>query len=164
MADMNDAFVNGLSALYNTEKLTLQGMPDMMKAVTNPQAKQAFEKHQAETQQQVQRLEQIFQKIGDTPNDIQPDGIKGILTENNKIQSQGYDDKTLEAEVVAAAQRVEHYEIAGYGTLIAHAKQLGHNDIAQTLEQSLQEEKQSDQTLTQIAESASNPQAVQSAS
>lgn len=160
---MKEAFVNGLSALYNTEKLTLEGMPSMMEGLTNPQAKQAFEKHHTETQQQAQRLEQIFQQLGTTPNDIQPDGIKGIINENNKIQSQGYDPATLEAEVVAAAQRVEHYEIAGYGTLVAHAKQLGHQDVAQILEQSLQEEKQADQTLTQIAESASNPQAAQAA-
>lgn len=160
---MKDAFVNGLSALYNTEKLTLQGMPDMMEGLTNPEAKQAFQKHQQETQQQAQRLEQIFEQIGQSPNDIQPDGIKGIINENNKIQSQGYDAQTLEAEVIAAAQRVEHYEIAGYGTLVAHAKLLGHQDVAQVLEQSLQEEKQSDQTLTKIAQSASNPRAAQAA-
>lgn len=111
----------------------------------------------------MQRLEQIFKGIGDSPNDIQPEGIKGILSENSKIQSQGYDDKTLEAEIVAAAQRIAHYKIAGYGTLVSHATLLDHADVAQTLQQSLDAEKQFNQTLTQVAESTSNPQAVQAA-
>ena len=163
MADMNDAFVNALSALYNTEKLIIEGMPSLVEGVKNPQTQQVFQQHAQETQQQVQRLEQIFEQIGQTPNDIQPDGIVGIINENNKIQQQGYDPATLEASVIAAAQRIEHYEIAGYGTLVSYARQLGHQDVARTLEQTLQEEKNADQKLTQAAEAAANPQAAQTA-
>jgi ferritin-like metal-binding protein YciE len=163
MADMNDAFVNGLSALYNTEKLIMEGMPKMMGGVQNPQTKQVMEQHTQETQQQAKRLEQIFSQMGQTPNDIQPEGIVGILKENENIQSQGYDAATLEASVIAAAQRVEHYEIAGYGALSTWAKHLGHQDVAALLDQSLQEEKDADQKLTQAAEAGANPQAAQAA-
>ena len=116
-----------------------------------------------ETKQQQQRLDQIFQTLGTSPNNIQPDGILGILKENEKIQGQGYDAPTLEATTIGAAQRIEHYEIAGYGTLVAYAKQLGMNDVEQLLSQTLSEEKSADQKLTQAAESGANPQAAQAA-
>ena len=161
MAGLKDSFVNGLSAMYNTEKLIIQGAPELMQGIQNAQAKQVMEQHGQETQQQVQRLEQVFQMAGETPNDIQPDGILGILKENQNIQSQGYDPATLEAATIAAAQRIEHYEIAGYGTLVSYAKQLGMDDAAQLLGQTLSEEKSADEKLTQVAESASNQQAAQ---
>ncbi len=147
--------------MYNTEKLVTQGAPELMQGIQSAQAKQVMEQHGEETKQQMQRLEQVFQMAGETPNDIQPDGILGILKENSKIQSQGYDPATLEAATVAAAQRIEHYEIAGYGTLVSYAKQLGMNDAAQLLGQTLSEEKSADDKLTQAAESASNQQAAQ---
>lgn len=161
MAGLKDTFINGLSAMYNTEKLVTQGAPEMMKGIQNAQTKQVMEQHGEETKQQMQRLEQVFQMAGETPQDIQPDGIVGILKENDKIQSQGYDPATLEAATVAAAQRIEHYEIAGYGTLVSYAKQLGMNDAAQLLGQTLSEEKNADEKLTQVAESMSNTQAAQ---
>ncbi len=161
MAGLKDSFVNGLSAMYNTEKLITQGMPELMQGIQNPQAKQVLEQHAEETKQQMQRLEQVFQMVGETPNDIQPDGILGILKENQKIQSQGYDPATLEAATVAAEQRIEHYEIAGYGTLVSYARQLGMNDAAQLLGQTLSEEKSADDKLTQVAESTSNTQSAQ---
>ena len=163
MAGLKDTFINGLSAMYNTEKLVTQGAPELMQGIQSAQAKQAMEQHGEETKQQMQRLEQIFQMMGETPNDIQPDGILGILKENSKIQSQGYDPATLEAATVAAAQRIEHYEIAGYGTLVSYAKLLSMNDAAQMLGQTLSEEKSADDKLTQVAESASNQQAAQTA-
>lgn len=163
MAGMKENYLNGLSAMYNTEKLITEAMPKLMEGVTDPQARQVLEQHAQDTQGQQQRLDQIFQQMGETPNDIQPDGIKGIINENDKIQSQGYDPATQEASVIAAAQRVEHYEIAGYGTLVTYAKQLGDTQAADLLGQTLQEEKQADQNLTQVAESLSNPQAAQAA-
>ncbi len=163
MAGLKDSFVNGLSAMYNTEKLVTQGAPELMHGIQNAQAKQVMEQHGEETKQQMQRLEQVFQMAGETPQDIQPDGIVGILKENGKIQAQGYDPATLEAATVAAAQRIEHYEIAGYGTLVSYAKQLGMNDAAQLLGQTLSEEKSADSKLTQVAESMSNTQAAQAA-
>ena len=163
MAGLKDSFINGLSAMYNTEKLILEAMPKLLDGVQNPQTKQVMEQHGRETQQQLQRLEQIFSQMGETPNDIQPQGIIGILKENENIQSQGYDPATLEAAVIAAAQRVEHYEIAGYGTLATYAKLLGHDEAKGLLGQTLQEEKQADEKLTQAAESSANPQAAQAA-
>ena len=160
---MKESFINGLSAMYNTEKLILENAPDMMKGIQNPQTKQVMEQHGQETQQQMKRLEQIFELIGEKPNNIQPDGILGILKENGKIQSQGYDAATLEATTIGAAQRIEHYEIAGYGTLVAYANQLGMSDAAGLLSQTLSEEKSADQKLTQAAESSANPQAAQAA-
>ncbi len=150
MAGLKDSFINGLSAMYNTEKLIIQGAPELMQGIQNAQAKQVMEQHGEETKQQMQRLEQVFQMAGETPNDIQPDGILGVLKENSKIQSQGYDPATLEAATIAAAQRIEHYEIAGYGTLVSYAKQLGMNDAAQLLGQTLSEEKSADDKLTQV--------------
>ncbi len=163
MAGLKDSFINGLSAMYNTEKLVTQGAPELMHGIQSAQAKQVMEQHGQESPQQMQRLEQVFQMAGETPNDIQPDGIIGILKENEKIQSQGYDPATLEAATVAAAQRIQHYEIAGYGTLVSYAKQLGMNDAAQLLGQTLSEEKSADDKLTQVAESMSNPQSAQAA-
>ncbi len=160
---MKDSFVNGLSAMYNTEKLITENMPDLMKGIQNPQTKQVLEQHAEETKQQQQRLDQIFGMLGATPNNIQPDGILGIIKENSKIQEQGYDPATLEATTIGAAQRIEHYEIAGYGTLVAYAKQLGMPDVEKLLSQTLSEEKSADQKLTQAAESKANPQAAQSA-
>ncbi len=163
MADMKDSFVNGLSALYNTEQLTLEGMPDLMKGIENPQTKQVMQQHGQETEQQMKRLEQIFEMIGETPNNIQPDGILGILKENSKIQSQGYDATTLEASTIGAAQRIEHYEIAGYGLLTSMAKHLGMSDAAGLLHQTLDEEKNADEKLSDAAESRAVPQAAQTA-
>ena len=160
---MKDSFNNGLSAMYNTEKLILEGMPALMQGIENPQAKQVMEQHGQETEQQMKRLEQIFQMIGEKPNNIQPDGIVGILKENSKIQGQGYDAPTLEAATIGAAQRIEHYEIAGYGTLAAYARQMGMSDAENLLNETLSEEKNADQKLTQAAESEANPQAAQAA-
>lgn len=157
---MQDAFINELSALYNTEKELLQGMPDMAKAVSSPEAKQVMQQHHEETQQQLQRLEQIFQQMGQAPNNIIPEGVKGIIKENEKIQQQGYEAAVLDAALIAAAQRAEHYEIAGYGTAATHAKSMGNTQVAALLAQTLQEEKQADEKLTQVAESVVNPQAM----
>lgn len=161
MAGMRDSFVNGLSALYNSEKLIIAGTPDLMKGIENPQTKQIIEQHSRETEQQVKRLEQIFQMIGETPNDIQPDGILGIIKENGKIQQQGYDAATLEATTIGAAQRIEHYEIAGYGTLVAYAKHLGMDEAALLLSETLGEEKEVNHNLTHAAEAKANPEAAQ---
>ena len=122
-----------------------------------------MEQHGEETQQQMKRLEQIFEMIGEKPDNIQPDGILGIMKENSKIQSMGYDPATLEATTIGAAQRIEHYEIAGYGTLVAYAKQMGMSDVEKLLSQTLSEEKSADQKLTQAAEAKANPQAAQAA-
>lgn len=159
-ATMQDAFVNELSALYNTEKELMQAMPDMMKAVTSPEAKQVLQQHSEETQQQMQRLEQIFQQMGQSPNNIIPDGIRGIIHENEKIQQQGYADAVLDAALIAAAQRGEHYEIAGYGTAVTHAKQMGNEEVANLLHQTLEEEKQADDKLAEVAKGIVNPDAV----
>ena len=160
---MKDSFNNGLSAMYNTEKLIIQGMPALMQGIQNPQTKQVLQQHGKETEQQMKRLEQIFEMIGEKPDNIQPDGILGIMKENSKIQGMGYDPASLEASTIGAAQRIEHYEIAGYGTLVAYAEQMNMNDVLPLLKQTLSEEKGADQKLTQVAESKANPQAAQAA-
>ncbi len=160
---MKDSFVNGLSAMYSTEKLILENAPDMMKGIQNPQTKQVMEQHGQETQQQMKRLEQIFEMIGETPKPIQPDGIVGILKENEKIQGQGYDAPTLEATTIGAAQRIEHYEIASYGLLTSMAKHLGMSDAAGLLHQTLGEEKNANEKLSDAAELQAVPQAAQAA-
>ncbi len=160
---MKDSFVNGLSAMYNTEKLILENAPDMMKGIQSSQTKQMMEQHGQETQQQMKRLEQIFEIIGEKPNNIQPDGVIGILKENSKIQGQGYDAPTLEATTIGAAQRIEHYEIAGYGLLTSMAKHLGMKDAAGLLHETLVEEKNADEKLSDAAENQAVPQAAQAA-
>jgi ferritin-like metal-binding protein YciE len=157
---LNDLFIHELEDLYDAEKRLTDALPKMAEAATNPDLKQAFQMHLNQTEQHVNRLEQVFQLIGKTPNRETCDAMKGLISEGGDAISAKGDGDVRDAALIAAAQRVEHYEIAGYGTLRTFARQLGMGDVANILQQTLDEEGDTDKKLTRIAESHINRQAV----
>ena len=153
---MDDLFVHTLRDIYYAEKQILKALPEMVEKASDPQLKQGFQSHLAETKNQVTRLEQVFRQHGHEPSGIDCPAIDGIIDEANDVAGEVDDKSVLDAALIAAAQAVEHYEITRYGTLIAWAKQLGRNDCAALLQQNLEEEKAADKQLTSLAESRLN--------
>ncbi|HEX5575450.1 MAG TPA: ferritin-like domain-containing protein [Gemmatimonadales bacterium] len=157
---LDDLFVHTLQDVYYAEQKITKALPKMIEKVTDPQLKQAFQAHLAETKNQVRRLEQVFEMHGEPAKAVTCPAIDGIVDEANEIMSDASDPEVLDAAALASAQAVEHYEITRYGTLIAWARQLGRNDCASVLQQTLEEEKKTDLKLTQIAEARVNRVAV----
>jgi ferritin-like metal-binding protein YciE len=157
---LNDLFVHTLQDVYYAEQKITKALPKMIEKVTDPQLKQAFQTHLAETKNQVRRLEQVFQMHGEPAKAVTCPAIDGIVDEANEIMTDASDPEVLDAAALASAQAVEHYEITRYGTLIAWARQLGRNDCASVLQQTLEEEKETDVKLTEIAEARVNRVAV----
>jgi ferritin-like metal-binding protein YciE len=153
---LNDLFEDGLRDIYYAEKKILAALPKMAKATETEELAAAFEKHRMETQQQVQRLEEVFQVLDQQPKSKKCPGIDGILEEGKEILDEFKGMPALDAGLLAAAQAVEHYEITRYGTLIAWAEKLGLHDAVPLLETNLKEEKNTDQALTKLAETAIN--------
>ena len=154
--DLNNLFLDTLKDIYYAEKQILKALPKMAKAAQSDKLRAAFEKHHGETEGQVERLEQIFELIEKPPRGKTCDGIQGILDEGKEIMDEYKGTEALDAGMVAAAQAVEHYEISRYGTLKQWANQLGMKDAARLLDQTLQEEKKTDASLTTLAEAAVN--------
>jgi ferritin-like metal-binding protein YciE len=153
---MNDLFVHTLRDIYYAENQILKALPEMIEKATDAQLKQAFQSHLAETRNQVKRVEQVFQMHGVEAKGIDCPAIDGIIEEADDVAGEIADKEVLNAALAGAAQAVEHYEIARYGTLIAWAKQLGRNDCASVLQKNLDEEKAADKKLTAIAEARLN--------
>ena len=153
---MDDLFVHTLQDIYYAENQILKSLPDMIEKANNPKLKQGFQAHLNETKNHIKRLEQVFQLEGKSVRSVDCPAIDGILEEADDVIGDVDDTDVLDAAVIAAAQAVEHYEITRYGALIAWAKQLGRNDCAKILEQTLQEEKATDKKLTELAESKIN--------
>src|ERR1700675_1829830 len=154
--DLNDLFLDTLKDIYFAEKQILKALPKMAKAAQSDKLRAAFEKHHGETEGQVDRLEQVF-KILDLPARGKTcDAIQGILDEGKEIMEEYKGSEALDAGMVAAAQAVEHYEISRYGTLKQWAQQLGMKDAVRLLDQTLQEEKKTDESLTSLAEASVN--------
>lgn len=147
---LDDMFHDMLKDVYYAEKQILKALPKMAKATNSPELKKAFEKHKAETAEQVERLSQVFELIGKSPRAKTCDAILGILKEGEAVIEDYGDSPALDAGLVASAQAVEHYEIARYGTLKAWAQQLGHNDAVKLLDETLAEETWTDKLLTQL--------------
>ena len=137
----------------------MKALPDMIEKATDPQLKQGFQSHLAETKNHVKRVEQVFKMHGVEVKGVDCPAIDGILEEANDVAGEVDDKKVLDAALIAAAQAVEHYEMTRYGTLIAWAKQLGRNDCACVLQQNLDEEKAADKKLTAMAEGSINRKA-----
>ncbi|HEY1737029.1 MAG TPA: ferritin-like domain-containing protein [Methylovirgula sp.] len=156
---MEDLFVHQLKDIYYAEKQIVQALPKMIDKSSSSELKQGFETHLAETKNQVKRLEQIFQSLGIEVQGVDCPAIDGIIKEANQVSGEIADKSVLDAGLVAAAQAVEHYEIARYGTLIAWAKEIGRADVVSLLEQTLNEEKQTDKKLTALAENRINRRA-----
>jgi ferritin-like metal-binding protein YciE len=161
--ELKDLFHDTLKDIYFAEKKILAALPKMAKAAQSPKLKAAFEKHIGETDGQVERLEQVFASISETPKGKTCDAIMGILEEGKEIMDEYKGASALDAGLLAAAQAVEHYEISRYGTLKTWATELGYSDAAKLLDATLKEEKATDSTLSQIAETEVNQHAEQKA-
>jgi ferritin-like metal-binding protein YciE len=159
MKTLMDLFLHVLKDIYYAEKQILKALPKMAKAAETPELKQALENHREETESQVERLEQVFSELDKPARGEKCEAIMGIISEGEDAMKKGDDPAVIEAGLIAAAQAVEHYEIARYGTLIAWAEQLGLRDSVRLLNETLEEEKAADKKLTQIAESSVNRQA-----
>jgi ferritin-like metal-binding protein YciE len=162
MADtptLHDAFLDELRDAYDAEKQLVKALPKMAKAATSTELRQAFVDHLEETNGHVDKLEQVFQTVEEKAKGKHCDGMAGIVDEGKNIMGEDFEGATMDAALIAAAQRVEHYEMAAYGTLVAWAKSMGHTEAADLLQEILDEEKAADETLTQIAESGINEQA-----
>jgi len=157
---LNDLFVHTLQDVYYTEQKITKALPKMVTKVSDPQLQAAFMAHLAETEVHIKRVEQVFQMHGEPVKAATCPAIDGIVTEAEEIMKDASDAEVLDAAALASAQAVEHYEITRYGTLIAWARELGRNDCASVLQQNLDEEKITDQKLTQIAEARVNRVAV----
>jgi ferritin-like metal-binding protein YciE len=157
--DLNDLFLDTLKDIYYAEKQILKALPKMAKAATSDKLRAAFEKHQDETEGQIGRLEQIFELLGKPARGKKCDAIEGILDEGKEIMEEYAKTSALDAGLLAAAQAVEHYEISRYGTLKAWATKLDMPEAAKLLDQTLNEEKKTDESLTKIAETAVNAEA-----
>ena len=160
IATLDDLFVHTLQDIYYAENQITKALPKMIGLATDSQLKQGFQTHLTETEGQIKRLEQVFQMHGHSPKAVDCPAIDGIIKEANELSSDIGDKDVLDAALLASAQAVEHYEITRYGTLIAWAQQLGRNDCASVLQQTLEEEKATDKKLSAIAESRVNQQAV----
>jgi ferritin-like metal-binding protein YciE len=156
---LEDLFVNLLKDMYYAEKQILKALPKMAKKADSRELRQAFEHHLTETQGQVERLERVFALCNLKPSGKTCHAIKGIIEEGEEDMKDAKDPDVLDAGMIADAQAVEHYEIARYGTMIAWAKQLGRNDAASLLEQTLEQEYNADRLLTDLAEGKLNRQA-----
>jgi ferritin-like metal-binding protein YciE len=156
---LQDLFLDTLKDIYFAEKKILAALPKMAKAAQSAELQAAFEKHEGETEQQVSRLEQVFQSIGETPKGKTCDAIMGILEEGKEIMDEYKGMPALDAGLLAAAQAVEHYEISRYGTLKCWASELGYKDAVKLLDATLNEEKKTDAALTQLAEAEVNTHA-----
>src|ERR1700693_3560492 len=149
---LRELYVNELKDLYNAETQLVKALPKMAKGSSNAELRQGFEEHLRQTSEHVSRLEQIFDMMGEKPTGKKCLGMEGLVKEGAETLKEDYEDALMDAAIIGAAQRVEHYEIAGYGTVRAFAELLGENEHVSLLEQTLEEEKETDEKLTQLAE------------
>jgi ferritin-like metal-binding protein YciE len=153
---LHDLFEDGLKDIYYAEKKILTALPKMAKATQSEELTAAFEKHRTETEHQIERLERVFQSLDQPAKGKKCPGIEGILEEGKEIMEEFKGMPALDAGLLAAAQAVEHYEITRYGTLIAWAEKLGLQEAVPLLKETLEEEKNTDEALTELAETAVN--------
>jgi ferritin-like metal-binding protein YciE len=153
---LHDLWIHELKDLYSAEKQLIQALPKMAKAVTSDELRTAIENHLAETEQQVSRLEQIFEQFDESPRGQKCEGMEGLIEEGKTLMKEDADADVMDAGIIAAAQKVEHYEIASYGTVCEYARMMGHTEALELLQQTLEEEKHADELLNQIAEGGIN--------
>ncbi len=157
---LNDLFLTTLQDIYHGEKQILKALPKMAKNANSEELRQALEHHREQTQGQVERLETVFEMLDRKARGKPCEAIQGLIEEGNEVMEEAKDGPVLDAGIIAANQAVEHYEIARYGTLCAWAEQLGMNDAAKLLKQTLDEEKKTDALLNEIAMNTVNKKAV----
>jgi ferritin-like metal-binding protein YciE len=163
MDSLRKLYVDELKDLYSAEKQILQALPRMAKKTKNEQLKKAFETHVEETRGQVERLDRIFELLGKSSRGKKCKGMEGLLEEGKEMMQEDMEPEVMDAALIASAQKVEHYEIAGYGTVRTYAQLLGEDQHVKLLQQTLDEEGKTDKLLTQLAESSINVEALQEA-
>jgi ferritin-like metal-binding protein YciE len=159
LTDLQDLMVEELRDLYSAENQLLKALPKVAKACENQELKAAFEQHTQETETHVERLEQIFQQLGEKPTGKKCKGMEGLIEENKEMMSEDAEPEVMDAGLIVGSQKIEHYEIAGYGSAVTFAKLLGNDQAARLLAQTLDEEERTDKKLSEIAESAINVEA-----
>ncbi len=160
MNTLNDLFLDTLRDMYNMENQIIKALPKMVKYASSAELKNAFEEHLEQTEHQAERLEQIFEKLGARARGKKCYGIEGIIDEGSEFLDKDIEEDVRDAALIAAAQRVEHYEMAAYGCARTWAEQLGLHDVVQLLQESLDEEKAADEKLTNLAEASINQEAM----
>jgi ferritin-like metal-binding protein YciE len=153
---LQQLFIEELKDIYSAEKQILTALPRMAKSADSGELREAFTKHLKETEGHVRRLDQIFRELGATPRGKKCKGMEGLLAEGKEIMGEEGEPPVLDAALIAAAQRVEHYEIAAYGCLRTYAQVLGYSEAAELLQETLEEEEKADATLTTIGEQGVN--------
>lgn len=157
--NLKDLYVEQLRDLYSAENQILDALPKMAKKASHDELRTAFEEHRTVTERQVERLDRIFEDLGEKPKGHHCRGMEGLIKEGEELMSERADSDVLDAGLIAAAQRVEHYEMAGYGTVRTYADMLGHKEHARLLQQTLDEEGETDKRLTGLAERVINIEA-----
>lgn len=160
---LHDAFIDELRDTYDAERQLTKALTKLAKAARSPRLREAFESHLEETEGQIERLERVFEGLDEKVRGKHCDGIAGIIEEGKSIMEEDFDDDTMDACLIAAGQRAEHYEMAAYGTLVAWARAMGHTDAAELLQENLEEEKAADEKLTGLAEGGINQSAAEAA-
>ena len=153
-------YTNELRDLYNAENQLLKALPKMAKAASSQELKDAFEKHLEQTKSHVERLEQVFEELNEKPKGKTCRAMKGLIEEGSEILEEDGEESVLDAGIIVAAQKVEHYEIAGYGSVRTFAHLLGKDKSAELLQTTLDEESETNEILNKLAESVVNPEAV----
>jgi ferritin-like metal-binding protein YciE len=159
MESLEDLFVHEIKDLYNAEQQILKALPKMIREASSGELQQALQQHLDQTKGHVERLDQVFHEVGESACGVKCKGMEGIIEEGAEILKEPADDSVKDAGIIAAAQRVEHYEMAAYGTVRTYARTLGHDEAVSLLEETLREEKEADKRLTEIAEGTVNVRA-----
>jgi ferritin-like metal-binding protein YciE len=149
---LKELYIDELKDLYNAEHQLVKALPKMAKAASSDELRQGFEEHLEQTKGHVQRLEKIFQALGESPKGKKCKGMEGLIEEGSEVMEEDYEGNTKDAALIGAAQRVEHYEIAGYSTVRSMAQTLGESNHVSLLEKTLEEEKETNEKLTELAE------------
>ncbi len=160
MKNLNDLFEHQLKDLYSAEKQLIEALPKMKLNANDSKLKNAFDSHLKETKEQKKRLEEICEELNIDPNGEKCKAMEGLIKEAEGFIDEAEDDDVMDAGLIAEAQRVEHYEISGYGTAVRYAKELGHDDIAVKLQETLDEEYAADEKLDELAEGRLNEEAM----
>jgi ferritin-like metal-binding protein YciE len=161
LQSLEDLFLHDLKDLYNAENQILKALPRMAKKASAPELRRAFEQHAKQTETQIKRLERVFASMDEKAKGKTCKGMQGLLEEGKEMLNEDIEDDVLDAALIASAQKVEHYEIAAYGTARTYAEMLGNTEAARLLQQTLDEEGETDKKLTKLAESLVNVEAVE---
>jgi ferritin-like metal-binding protein YciE len=163
MNDLQDLFIDNLKDLYSAEKQLLKALPKVAKSVESDELRSAIQEHIGQTEEHVNRLEQIFERLGASPRGKKCKGMEGLIEENKELLEEDAEPEVIDAGIIVGSQKIEHYEIAGYGSVVTFAKMLGDAESARLLAQTLDEEEKTDKRLTDLAKSSINVQAAQGA-